>query len=158
MVEHYKHQRLANEYNKLKKQVSSLEELINQTRDKKAKASLTSQLKSLLLSIPPHPPSSDHLPPIAMIDSRAKCLYDGLKAKEDEMMVEDKLEASMLHEVDRLNVLNLLKVFEVEVTWSSDRDDCMVKDDERDKEIASLRNENTSLQQQVIFFLSRPCV
>ena len=154
MVERYKHQRLVNKYNYMRQRVSALQEEINQTRDRSTRVLLMEQLESF--NMPPLPPSNDQVIPDEMIDSRAKGLYDELKVQEDQMMAEGKLESSMMYEVDRMNVLNLLKVFEVEVTWGPDRDDSIVKDDEKDKEIASLRDENTSLQQQVIFFLSRP--
>ena len=150
MVECYKHHRLVNEYNDMMQRVSSLQEQIKQTQDKRMKASLSSQLKSLLL--PPLPLSSDQVPTLAMINSRAKDLYDGLKVKEDQMMVEAKFEASMLYEVDRLNVLNLLKVFEVDVTWSSDHDDA-VKGEGRDERIDQLEAEKSCLQNEVNFLL-----
>ena len=146
VVERYKHHRLVNEYNDMRQRVSELQEQIKQTQDKKLKPLLIKQLE--LFNVPPCPPSSDQVIPDENIGSQAKGLYDGLKVQEDQTLAE--------YEVDRLNVLNLLKVFEVEVTWGLDRDHSMVNDDGRDEQIATLQDENTSLQHKVIFFLSRP--
>ena len=54
------------------------------------------------------------------LQSRAKALHEDLEAKEAELMSEGELEASLLCEVERLHLLDLLRVFEVEVEWGED--------------------------------------
>jgi hypothetical protein len=58
-------------------------------------------------------------PPVEKIRCQAKELYEELEATEHQLISEDELEASMLCEVGRLHLLNLLRVFEVKLKWGT---------------------------------------
>jgi hypothetical protein len=49
-----------------------------------------------------------------------------LEATEHQLISEDELEASMLCEVGRLHLLNLLRVFEVKLEWGDDDHDQLI--------------------------------
>jgi alanyl-tRNA synthetase len=65
-------------------------------------------------------------PPVEKIRCQAKELYEELEAKERQLISEDELEASMLCEVERLHLLNLLRVFEVKLEWGDDDHDQLI--------------------------------
>ncbi len=83
------------------------------------------------------------------IERKAKELYSELKSREEQFMEENDIVSSLLCEVDRLNLLNLLKVFEVEVDLELGE----VKDEDVDKETGNDRDkenqETTDLRREL---------
>jgi hypothetical protein len=106
-MERYIHQK---ELDYQRQRYLELTEKINSARDKQTRSLLTKELKSLS-------PVSTTLPSSSSLESlqeRARELHRLLREREDELLAEE-FEASMLCQVDRLNLLTLLRVFEVEV-------------------------------------------
>jgi hypothetical protein len=105
--------------------------------------------------------SADAIASLEMIQSRAKELYEELEAKEEALMIGGELEASLLCEVDRLNLLNLLKVFEVELHVSpgdDQRDENQISPEVAAQLISGLRGEVKTLSEQVIVLRSEKIV
>jgi hypothetical protein len=81
---------------------------------------------------------------IESIQSQAQGLHKELESNEEELMNRGELEASMICEVERLHLLNLLKVFEVEVKLGNDNSKELK--DENEELISSLQEKITHLQ------------
>ena len=82
------------------------------------------------------------------IESRARSLL--MLFEEKERLVVEDLEASLLCEVSRLNLLNFLKVFGVDLKLGGD-----VSSEERDQLISGLRGEVQMLSDQVVVLRSK---
>jgi hypothetical protein len=109
----YKHLKEVEFRESQQQKLVELTEKLNATKDKKAISILTKELKAL--------PSFSAIPDLSdassleSIHNCAQELHRLLREREDQLLAEDELEASMLCEVDRLSLLTLLRVFEVGV-------------------------------------------
>ena len=90
-------------------------------------------------------PNQESVLPLETIQAQALEFHRELKDREHNLAVENDLEASMLCQVSRLNFLNFLKVFQVEVEFG----------DERVGEVLSpMREEISKLNEQILVFKS----
>jgi hypothetical protein len=60
-------------------------------------------------------PSQESVVPLETLQAQVLELHREMEDRKHDLMLENNLEASMLCEVSRLNLLNFLKVFQVEV-------------------------------------------
>jgi alanyl-tRNA synthetase len=100
-------------YQRQKTELTEKIKRAEKAKDRKTFANLNAELKSL--NYDPVEIDISTIVSLETIQTRAKQLHDQLEAKETELMEDNNLEASMLCEVKRLNLLNLLKVFEVKI-------------------------------------------
>jgi hypothetical protein len=166
VVQRFKQQRIS-ELNELRhrrylEQVEELTEKIKkaeQTRERRTVYLLKEDLKSLAPVLLPD--SSDTIS-VESIQYRAQNLHGWLSAKEEQLMSEDELEASMLCEVDRLNLLTLLRVFEVKVDFVEDSTGKQVGESQElftdfQKELSVLADRIRELEAEVVKKVSRTC-
>jgi hypothetical protein len=97
------------------------------------------------------------------IRSQVRALHDQYEELESQLLEEDQLEASMLCEVDRLNLGNLLRVFGIEVeidfgsTSSQSFSQPSVEDDSRrqsDNMISDLEQRVSNLKEEIVLLRS----
>lgn len=146
--------KMAEKFQKHTTQIDELNQVIKQTKDKKTLAALKSELKGL---IEKHPIQSDNTTISTLESLSAECdsiateLYHKLLAKENMLMGEDNLEASMLCEVDRMTLLNILKVFELDICLEDDRE---TQKGYRNENALKFQNEHHSLQETLLKMVS----
>jgi hypothetical protein len=151
VIERFRTQRSAKlseiRHRKYLSQVADLKEKIAKTKEKKTLSLLNEELR--LLSHVPAPDPSLVLP-LETIQSQATRLLAELADRESQLMDEDALEASMLCEVVRLNLLNLLRIFEagVEVAGSegNGNEESAEMISNLQKEVSELRKANSVLR------------
>jgi hypothetical protein len=149
--------------------VSELNEKIRNSRDKKLLSIWKTELKALncvVTSSQSTSAASLDVMPLEQIQSLAQNLIHQFEEYEEELLDEVSLEASMLCEIDRLNLLNFLHIFEVEVTMdryppppcpgtrTHESDTSKPSDDEEifklQKQISLLKEETVLLQYELI--------
>lgn len=87
--------------------------------------------------------------PLDTIHARVQEFHRDLEDRKHDL-VDTDLEASMLCEVSRLNLLNFLKVFEVEMEHKEQGNDHQISSEKKDDLILRLQNEVRALNDQVI--------
>jgi hypothetical protein len=138
LIERFKHERTL-ELNETKYQkYLELTERIKDSTDKKALYSLNAELKSLNY-VPLEASNTDCL---EEIQKQIKRINSQLVAQERQLMDDGEFEASMLCEVERLNLLNLLKVFEFPI----DFDDVDLGQTNDERVISSLQEQTSRLE------------
>jgi hypothetical protein len=130
---------------KLRAELETKIEKAKKAKDKKSEANLKAELRSL--SEDSVPLDDSNIVSLETIQCRAKELHDQLATKEEEFMGEDKLEDSMLCEVNKLNLLNFLKVFEVKIELV---EDSLREEKEQNPQLVSeLRSEVSRLSEMI---------
>ena len=88
------------------------------------------------------PTTQESVPQLDTIHAQVLELHRELEDRKDTLLVmENDLAASMLCEVSRLNLLNILKVFEVEMRFSGDESVPSDDNGARDESISHIREE-----------------
>jgi hypothetical protein len=117
-------------------------------RDVNKKRFLLLDLKSLNFD-----PAQDSVVPLEALQTRVLELHREMEDRKHDLMLENDLEASMLCEVSRLNLLTFLKVFQVEMDLEPE-----LGSGDDNQLISRLRGEVKTLSEQVIVLRSEKIV
>jgi hypothetical protein len=115
----------------LQKEIKSLG-----NRDVNKKRLLLLDLKSLNFD-----PAQESVVPLETLKARVLELHRELEDRKHDLILENDLEASMLCEISRLNLLNFLKVFQLELEMGSEDSNAKGGKQERDEEISKLNEQ-----------------
>lgn len=118
-----------------------LTERIKDTKEKKVLYSLNTELKALNYV----PLEQPEMVCLEEIQARIQGLHDRLISQERRMMEDGEFGASMLCEVERLNLLNLAKVFEVPIVL----EDLDLGQTNDERELAALREKTSQLEEML---------
>jgi hypothetical protein len=142
LLERFQHERIL-ELNETKYQkFLELSEKIKDTKEKKALYSLNAELKAL--NYVPLEPSD--MVCLETIQTRVQRIHQHLVTQERQLMDDGEFGASMLCEVERLNLLNLMKVFEIPVAFE---DVGLGQQTNDERELSALREQTSLLEEQL---------